>query len=181
MADKFIISNARIISPGVDKYGSVLVEGGKIAKIYDAEEKLPEGIEIIDAQNAMLMPGFIDVHCHGKAGADFCDTQDGSLKTVADAKINEGVTSVFATTLTLPESDLAVTCKQAAEYAQNRTGAKVPGIHLEGPFINPKCLGAQNPDFVQEPDAAMVERLSKIYPVKRIAYAPECGDGDNDR
>jgi N-acetylglucosamine-6-phosphate deacetylase len=177
MAEKFIISNARIISPGVDKYGSVLVDGDKIAKIYESGETLPAGIEIIDANNAMLMPGFIDVHCHGKAGADFCDTEDGSLKTVADAKINEGVTSVFATTLTLPEADLAVTCTQAAEYAKNRTGAKVPGVHLEGPFINPKCLGAQNPDFVQEPDAEMVKRLSAIYPVKRIAYAPECGDG----
>ena len=134
MAEKFIISNARIISPGVDKYGSVLVDGDKIAKIYESGETLPAGIEIIDANNAMLMPGFIDVHCHGKAGADFCDTEDGSLKTVADAKINEGVTSVFATTLTLPEADLAVTCTQAAEYAKNRTGAKVPGVHLEGPF-----------------------------------------------
>ncbi len=177
MAEKFIISNARIISPGVDKYGSVLIEGDKIAKIYESGEALPADVKIIDANNAMLMPGFIDVHCHGKAGADFCDTEDGSLKTVADAKINEGVTSVFATTLTLPEADLAVTCAQAAEYARNRTGAKVPGIHLEGPFINPKCLGAQNPDFVQEPDAEMVKRLSAIYPVKRIAYAPECGDG----
>ena len=107
MADKFIISNARIISPGVDKYGSVLIEGDKIARIFDAGAALPGGIEIVDAQNAMLMPGFIDVHCHGKAGSDFCDAEPGSLKTGADAKITEGVTSVFATTLTLPDSDLA--------------------------------------------------------------------------
>lgn len=177
MADKFIISNVRIISPGVDKYGSVMVEGGKIAEIFDAGAPLPGGIESVDGSGNMLMPGFIDIHCHGKAGADFCDSASGSLKTVADAKILEGVTSVFATTLTLPEADLAETCKQAKEYAANRTGAKVPGVHLEGPFINPKCLGAQNPDFVRVPDAEMVKRLSAIYPVKRIAYAPECGNG----
>ncbi|MBR7103675.1 MAG: N-acetylglucosamine-6-phosphate deacetylase [Lentisphaeria bacterium] len=173
----FIITNARIISPGVDKYGSVMVEEEKITRIFSSGETLPAGVETIDASGSMLLPGFIDVHCHGKAGADFCDTEAGSLKTVADAKILEGVTTVFATTLTLPESDLAVTCAQAAEYARNRTGAKVPGIHLEGPFINPKCLGAQNPDFVREPDAEMVRRLSAVYPVKRIAYAPECGNG----
>ena len=122
MTDKFILANARIISPGMDFYGSVLVEGSRIARIFTADETLPADIETIDVNGNMLLPGFIDVHCHGKAGADFCDANAGSLKTVADAKVLEGVTTVFATTLTLPESDLAVTCTQAAEYARNRTG-----------------------------------------------------------
>ena len=178
MSEKVLIKNARIISPGVDVRGSVLISDGKIESLFTGTDAPAAGNALeIDASGDMLLPGFIDVHCHGKAGADFSDPAPGSLETVAKAKVSEGVTSVFATTLTLPESDLAVTCTQAREYAGNRTGAKIPGIHLEGPFINPKCLGAQNPDFVREPDAAMVDRLNAIYPVKRISYAPECGAG----
>ncbi|MBQ7206872.1 MAG: N-acetylglucosamine-6-phosphate deacetylase [Lentisphaeria bacterium] len=177
MAEKLLIENARIISPGVDRPGSVLIAGGKIEAVLNQNAALPRDAETVDAAGGMLLPGFIDVHCHGKAGADFSDPEPGSLEKVAKAKVAEGVTSVFATTLTLPESDLASTCAQAKEYARHRTGAKVPGIHLEGPFINPKCLGAQNPDFVREPDASLVGRLNAIYPVKRISYAPECGNG----
>ena len=173
----FLIDNVRVISPDYDAMGAVLVDGSTIQAVYKADDALPGNVPCIDGNGGMLMPGFIDVHCHGKGGADFCDAAPGSLETVAKAKVSEGVTSVFATTLTLPESDLAVTCRQAAEYAKNRTGAKVPGVHLEGPFINPKCLGAQNPDFVREPDMDMVMRLNEIYPIKRIAFAPECKNG----
>lgn len=57
-------------------------------------------------------------------------------------------------------------------------GVKLAGVHLEGPFINPKCLGAQNPDFVREPDIEMVKRLAGIFPVKKVSYAVEMPGGD---
>jgi N-acetylglucosamine-6-phosphate deacetylase len=89
-------------------------------------------------------------------------------------KLKEGVTTLLPTTLTLPEETLATSLKTAAEYVKSGVkGCKIPGVHLEGPYINPKCLGAQNPDFVRAPDIAEVKRLNDIFPVIKVSYAVE--------
>ena len=174
-----LFTNCRLVSPGVDLTGAaILVKEDKIQQVFTAGDALPAADKVIDLGGKMAVPGFIDVHCHGKSGMDFCDATNEAMTVLAKDKLAEGVTSYLPTTLTLPEDQLAAALKTAADYvASGAKGVKVPGVHLEGPFINPKCLGAQNPDYVVAPDMEMVKRLNAIFPVKKVSYAVEMEGG----
>ena len=174
-----LLTNWHLISPDQNFPGSaILIEKGLIRRIYAQGDPLPQAERVIDACGAMTMPGFIDVHCHGKSGVDFCDAADEAIETIGIDKLKEGVTSYLPTTLTLDEELLTRALQTAARYtAKGVKGCKLPGVHLEGPFINPKCLGAQNPAYVREPDIEMVRRLAAVYPVKKVSYAVEMPHG----
>ena len=170
-----LLKNCHLISPDVDlDNAAILIEGEKIKRIFGPGDELPNADEVIDVQGDMVMPGFIDVHCHGRSGEDFCDATDNAITTMAVDKLKEGVTTLLPTTLTLAEETLAQALQTAANYVKSGVkGCKLPGVHLEGPFINPKCLGAQNPDFVRKPDIDEVKRLNAIFPVKKVSFAIE--------
>lgn len=168
---KTLIKNCRLVSPDVDlANASILLAEGKIAGIYTGDS-LPAADRVIEAAGLIAMPGFVDVHCHGRNNFDFCDALTEGVNTIAKGKLSEGVTTLLPTTLTLPETDLAATLKSVASY--DGKGCKLPGVHLEGPFINPKCTGAQNPAFVRKPDVEEVKRLNAIYPVLKVSFAVE--------
>ena len=170
---KTLITNAHIISPGIDIVGgSVLIEGKRIIAVLTPGETA-EADKVIDAGGNMLMPGFIDIHSHGAGGCDTCDCKVESIRTIADCKMKEGVTTWLPTTLTLGTNTLADVCRCVKEYAEAPNGSKTPGVHLEGPYINPRQCGAQNPAFVREADYEEVSMLNDIYPVKLISMAPE--------
>lgn len=170
---KTLITNAHIISPGIDIVGgSVLIEGKRIIAVLTPGETA-EADKVIDAGGNMLMPGFIDIHSHGAGGCDTCDCKVESIRTIADCKMKEGVTTWLPTTLTLGTNTLADVCRCVKEYAESPNGSKTPGVHLEGPYINPRQCGAQNPAFVREADYEEVSMLNDIYPVKLISMAPE--------
>ena len=170
---KTLITNAHIISPGIDIVGgSVLIDGKRIAAVLTPGETA-EADKVIDAGGNMLMPGFIDIHSHGAGGCDTCDCKVESIRTIADCKMKEGVTTWLPTTLTLGTNTLADVCRCVKEYAESPNGSKTPGVHLEGPYINPRQCGAQNPAFVREADYEEVSMLNDIYPVKLISMAPE--------
>ena len=171
---KTLITNAHIISPGVDiSGGSVLIDGTRIAAVLYPGAPLPEADKTEDAQGGMLLPGFIDIHSHGAGGCDTCDCSVESIRTIADCKMKEGVTTWLPTTLTLGTKTLMQVCETVKEYAASPSGSKTPGVHLEGPYINPKQCGAQNPAFVRPADIEEVMMLNAIYPVLYISLAPE--------
>ena len=170
---KTLITNAHIISPGIDIVGgSVLIDGSKIVAVLTPGETA-QADKVIDAAGNVLMPGFIDIHSHGAGGCDTCDCKIESIRTIADCKMKEGVTTWLPTTLTLGTKTLAEVCETVKEYAASPNGSKTPGVHLEGPYINPKQCGAQNPAFVRPADYEEVEMLNNIYPVLLISMAPE--------
>ena len=173
---KTLIKNCRLVSPDLDLAdASILIEAGKITGIFTASS-LPAADRTVDAAGLTAMPGFVDVHCHGRNNFDFCDALVDGVNTIAREKLAEGVTTLLPTTLTLPEADLAATLKSVAAY--DVKGCKLPGVHLEGPFINPKCTGAQNPAFVRKPDVEEVKRLNAIHPVLKVSFAVEEEGGD---
>ena len=175
-----LFKNCNLISPDLELEGaSVLVEDRTIRKIFAKGDPLPQTDKVIDVNGEMAVPGFVDIHCHGKSGFDFSDATEEAMTTIGIDKLKEGVTTFLPTTLTLPEEQLAESLRTAANYVKSGVkGVKLAGVHLEGPFINPKCLGAQNPDFVRAPDIAMVKRLAAIFPVKKVSYAVEMPGGD---
>src|ERR1035437_3826005 len=92
----------------------------------------------------IVLPGFIDLHVHGGGG---CDVMDGSgaIDTIARTHARHGTTSLLATTMTAPRKDIerALTDVGRAMHERPTGAARVLGVHLEGPFINPGRLGAQ--------------------------------------
>ena len=170
---KTVIVNAHVISPGVDlPCAAVEIAGGRIVKVAKAA-KPGRNDWVFDAKGAYVVPGFIDVHLHGACGYDVCDATPEAIEKIAEAKLAEGCTSFLPTTLTVGHGNLVAAAKAVAAYRKNPTFAKVIGIHLEGPFINVKCCGAQNPKFVRKPDMKEVLAIDRISPVKQISFAPE--------
>ncbi|MDD5727007.1 MAG: N-acetylglucosamine-6-phosphate deacetylase [Victivallales bacterium] len=172
---KTLIKNARIISPDVDlASSSVLIEDELISGICLPDEPEPSADLTIDAGGKLLVPGFIDIHFHGRSGCDFCDGTPEALRTIVRKKLEDGVTSFLGTTLTVSEDCLIAALQTAADYLKSGgDGAKLAGIHLEGPFFNPDCVGAQNPVFLRLPDIDLVKRLNAICPVKKVSYSIE--------
>ena len=171
-----LIRGARVVTSGMDLgVTSVLVGGGRIAAVGLAADAFSDA-ETLDADGLTLLPGFVDIHSHGRGGADFCDATDEAFDTIARGKLEDGVTSFLATGLTRPEPDLAALCRCAERYRARASASLLPtclGVHLEGPFFNAKMAGAQNPAYLMNPDAALVKRLDAISKVVKVSLAPE--------
>ena len=143
---------------------------GRIARISGSPVESP-GVR--DADRSIVLPGFIDLHVHGGGGHDVMDAGDAALR-VAEAHALHGTTSILATTMTAPTEDLVAAFSALAPHARTRgkASARILGIHLEGPFVNPGKLGAQ-PDFVRPLGLDEVRRLNAIAPIRLITLAPE--------
>ena len=179
---KTIIINAHVISPDLEIENAVItIEKGTIKSVAKAGKAAPKATKdttIVDVKGQYVMPGFIDVHTHGANTFDFCDTDPQAIFRLAEGKLQEGVTTFLPTTLTVSHEELMTCAKNAKNYIDaGAPYAKVPGIHLEGPFINMKCCGAQNPAYVRKPSLAEVKEIAKVYPVKLISYAVETEGG----
>ncbi len=142
-------------------------------------EVLPENVpaDAIDLQGATVIPGLVDVHSHGNSGADFSDGDYEGLKKMAAYYAACGVTSFAPASMTLPYDVLAkafATAKQLVEEAPEGH-ARLMGIQMEGPYFSYKKRGAQNADYLKEPD---FEGFRKLYEdcgglVRIVDIAPE--------
>ena len=152
---------------------AILVEDGTIRRVFNKGEELPKSDDVFDAAGQMVVPGFIDMHFHGAMGYETTTDDPKAMPAIGKAKILEGVTDCCPTTLTLSEEKLAKALNHIEEYRKAPTGAEVIGTHLEGPYVNPECLGAQNPAYQRNPDTAEIKRLNAVSPVSVITYAIE--------
>lgn len=148
------------------------VENGKITAI---------GILEGDGRNmegCTLLPGFVDIHIHGRNGGDFSDGDVKSLDKISASLSKCGVTSFCGTTMTLPKDKLIEILKCGRDYMGNEAGAKLVGMHLEGPFIAPSKKGAQNGSYIRP---GTMEEWCDLFDasgrnVKIITIAPEAFD-----
>lgn len=167
------IKNAHAVTPGKDLgVACVRAEDGRIVAV-GRDVRPAAGDRIVDADGLTLLPGFVDIHSHGRSGCDFCDATDAAFETIGRDKLKDGVTGFLATGLTRPEEELAELCRCAERYKARGEGATCLGVHLEGPFFNAEMAGAQNPAYLMKPDAALVKRLHAISPVRKVSLAPE--------
>ena len=168
-----LIKNCNIIYLDKIEKGSVLIENGKIKEINPSNVN---DTEVIDAEGLYLSPGFIDVHIHGAGG---CDTMDGtveSINTIAKTIVEHGTTSFTPTTMTVAAEDIRKSMEVIKKLKEEGTeGANVLGAHLEGPFISPKAIGAQNPNFLLAPSVENYNKIVGDYgdAVVSITMAPE--------
>ncbi len=121
----------------------------------------------------LLLPGFVDLHVHGGGGADSMEGGD-AVAVLARTHARHGTTALLATTMTAPRAEIEAALGALAPHVQTRPvgGARVLGVHLEGPYLNPGRLGAQ-PDFAVPATLEGVLALHAIAPLKLITIAPE--------
>lgn len=168
-----IIKNCKIIFLDKIENGSVLIRNGKIEKI-NPEENNDE--EVIDAQGSYLSPGFIDVHIHGAGGFDTMDGTVEAINAISKIIAGYGTTSFLPTTMTCALDDIKKSVEAAAICMREGTdGANVLGVHLEGPYISPNMIGAQNPNYVETPAIDTFKYIvgHNISAIKSITLAPE--------
>jgi N-acetylglucosamine-6-phosphate deacetylase len=171
---KTIIKNGRVITPEGIINGYVLYEDGKIAEI-GAGDSMPQADEVIDAQGRYVSPGFIDIHTHGAGGADYMDGTLEAYLTAARMSARHGATLVYPTTLTSSNEVLFDTFDLYEQaVAANTEGAAFGGLHLEGPYFNPKQAGAQDPRYLRNPQPEdYLEILSRSNNIARWSFSPE--------
>ena len=166
--------NARIFASDFQFHmGAFEVRDGVFGAVLP--EAVPE--DAVDLQGATVIPGLVDVHSHGNSGADFSDGDYEGLKTMAGFYARCGVTSFAPASMTLPYEVLSkafATAKQLREESPEGC-ARLMGIQMEGPYFSYKKRGAQNPDYLKEPD---FEGFRKLYEdcgglVRIVDVAPE--------
>ncbi|GKT04233.1 N-acetylglucosamine-6-phosphate deacetylase [Furfurilactobacillus sp. WILCCON 0119] len=167
----------------------------KHAIIYTGEEKINDGyirfsdkVEAVGAMSdyvaepddevefvsgKMIVPGFIDVHCHGGYSFDAMDGDADQIDEMTNDMIHEGVTTLFPTTMTQSTEQLDGAMKGIAAAAEKNPVIK--GVHLEGPFISATFKGAQPEQYITDPNVDLLDNWNKLSGnrVRLITYAPE--------
>lgn len=168
------IINGRVFTPaGWVNDGSVLIEDTKIKRILN-HSRVVEGVEkVIDAKGSYVLPGGIDLHVHGGGGRDFMEGTEEAFKVAVEAHRAHGTTSIFPT---LSSSSVEM-IREGAETCQKMMDdptSGVLGLHLEGPYFNPKMAGAQIPEYITPPIEKDYKALVDEYPsIRRWDAAPE--------
>lgn len=153
----------RVLTQEGFRQARVTIEQGRISNI----EHCP------GASDDLIVPGFIDLHCHGGGGADVMEGGDAASR-VAKSHAASGTTSFLATTMTAPleHIEAALAAVRMCAQAQRNDEASILGVHLEGPFISRLKLGAQ-PDYAIDGDTELMDRLMSLADIRVVTCAPE--------
>lgn len=154
----------------------IAFENGKITAIGKLDNVQP-----IFETDGVVLPGFIDEHIHGAGGADAMDGTPDALQTISEYVAKEGTTGFLATTMTQSPENISkalANVKSVREKGEYK-GAEVLGVHLEGPFISPKHVGAQPLEYVAKPDPETFDKYNAISGgnIKIVSLAPEVDGG----
>ena len=141
-------------------------------RLVDKAEYQYDG-EVIDAEGLLVLPGLVDIHSHGAAGEDFSDGNPEGLKKILRYERSCGITSYCPTSMTFPKERLRQIFA-SIKGAQTEEGAKVVGINMEGPFLDPAKKGAHVEKWIAAPDVAFVRELNQDADglVRLVTLAP---------
>lgn len=167
--------------------GCVLVEDSRIHAVGpQGAIELPAGVRVCNLGDAILAPGFIDIHVHGAGGHDVMEGSGAALSRVGQTLLEHGTTAYLATTVTAPaDATLRILDSLSAAIVSAREemtgkGALPLGIHLEGPFINPLRRGAQSAAHIQPASPELLEQMLDAArgEVRILTLAPELEQAD---
>jgi len=142
---------------------AILVEDGFIADVFSErrfeQKRFGPDIRIYDAGGAFIAPGLIDSHIHGFAGFGTEDLSVDAILAMSEHLAAYGVTSFCPTIYPMDEADMVASIHACVDAMGKETGARIMGVHLEGPFISPARLGVQRAEFVRPVDMELMDRL----------------------
>jgi N-acetylglucosamine-6-phosphate deacetylase len=127
-----------------------------------------------DRHGSVIVPGFVDIHCHGGGGASFDSADAGECARAAAFHRERGTTTVVGSLVTAAPDDLE---RRAAVLSELAADGVVAGIHYEGPFLSAARKGAHDPALLRDPHRSLVERLLRVPHVRMMTIAPELDGG----
>jgi N-acetylglucosamine-6-phosphate deacetylase len=178
-----LLRDARIVLPeGTAEGASLLIHQGRIARInHSAESELPAADSVFELGGLTLLPGFIDAHIHGAAGVDVMAARAADLHHVSEFLVTQGVTAWLPTLVPAPASQYAHAVKTIVEAMTSAEGARVLGLHYEGPFVNEAQCGALHAEHFQTysapNDLEVLPLPNTDGAIRMITVAPEINGG----
>lgn len=169
-----VLSGARVVTPhGILDPGWVRTRDGMIAEVGSGIAPQPSiDLTSIDLTGQWLVPGFVDIHCHGGGGGSFTSTDPEQSRAGIKTHLAHGTTTMLASLVSAPLDDLT---RQIGALSELVVDGLIAGIHLEGPFLSSARCGAHDPSALRPPDPHAVERLLAAGPdaIKMVTLAPE--------
>ena len=168
-----VVTSKRIIENAY-----ILVEGGLIVEVGEEPYTGLAG-SVINVEGLIVVPGFIDTHTHGIRGLDFTTNREpDNILQAAGYYVRHGVTGFLATTVTAPFETLVEACnaiREAISVWKSDYGARILGIHLEGPYISPEAAGAQDKTYIRLPSIEEFKKLVEASgnTIRQVTMAPE--------
>lgn len=167
------IINGHILTPGGwMKDGSVLLSDRRIVEVTNSDLAVI-GAKVVDARGMYIVPGFVAMNIHGAAGHDFKEGTEEAFREAVAAHQRFGATTIFPT-ISSASFDTIRRSAEVCERLMAEPGSPVLGLHLEGPYLNPKMAGAMFSDVVKDPDPdeyhALIEETNCV---RRWDASPE--------
>lgn len=167
------IINGHILTPGGWlKDGSILLCDDRIVEVTNSDLAVI-GAKVVDARGMYIVPGFVAMNIHGAAGHDFKEGTEEAFRKAVAAHQRYGATTIFPTISSSPFSTIRQ-CAEVCERLMTEPGSPILGLHLEGPYLNPKMAGAMFSDVVKNPDPEEYHSLiEETKCVRRWDASPE--------
>lgn len=168
------IYNGHVLTPeGWINGGSVIIEGNRIKEVSKSSRQLDGMDKTIDAHGMNVVPGGIDLHCHGGGGCDFQECTREAFETVARTHLRHGTTAIYATLSSSPIDMMERACV-TCDKLMRESGSTIMGMHMEGPYLNPSKAGAQMPEVIRIPDPNEYQHIVEDFDcMRRWDTAPE--------
>lgn len=164
-----LVSGQTIVEDGVLAFSK-----GRMTYAGPASEYNTSAASKVDdvSPESLILPGLVDVHCHGAFGSDFSAAELDDCRRALRFLHSRGTTTLLASTMTAPLEDIEAAFGRLVAL---ETEGLIAGIHAEGPFVSEARCGAQNPDYIIDPSREAVDRLIAAAQgrLKTMTYAPE--------
>lgn len=172
-----IVNGTVILPDRLISDGMICSDGSVITYVGD-RKTVPDGVQIVDADGGVISPGFIDLHVHGGAGADFMDGTPDAIIAACVAHLRHGTTTVFPTTTTGSEQQIMnmIEACAAAKQITSQSPGRVPniaGIHLYGPYFAEDKVGCHSADGRRSPIAEEFQRYFETGMIRIATCAAE--------